>query len=222
MVASRSFRDRRPCSTASSPRSGRNSTSPSAQISPATSLQGPQGLQARSRSKRAGALRARFDRIFKRETGCILLDRLLARLHQRKAERLRVLDRPEIPLRTNGSENDIRSWVTKRKISGGTVSNAGKAARDAMLGLLKTRAKLNVSFYRFLGDRFGVLGSSPIPSLPLLVNLGRRLKRPESAPVTAPGPWLDLPTDAGRLRRSTWPGAARPPPGSNGRSPGDP
>jgi hypothetical protein len=121
--------------------------------------------------KRARALRARFDRIFKRDTGYILLDRLLARLHQRKAELLRVLDRPEIPLHTNASENDIRSWVTKRKISGGTVSEAGKAARDTMLGLLKTCAKLNVSFYRFLGDRFAVPGASPIPSLPLLVRL---------------------------------------------------
>ena len=121
--------------------------------------------------KRARALRARFDRIFKRDTGYILLDRLLTRLHQRKAELLRVLDRPEIPLHTNGSENDIRSWVTKRKISGGTVSNAGKAARDAMLGLLKTCAKLDVSFYRFLGDRFGVPGTNPVASLPLLVRL---------------------------------------------------
>jgi hypothetical protein len=121
--------------------------------------------------KRARALRARFDRIFKRDTGYILLDRLLARLHQRKAELLRVLDRPEIPLHTNGSENDIRSWVTKRKISGGTVSNAGKAARDAMLGLLKTCAKLNVSFYGFLGDRFAVPGAPAVSSLPHLVRL---------------------------------------------------
>ena len=121
--------------------------------------------------RRARALRARFDRIFKRDTGYILLDRLLARLHQRKAELLRVLDRPEIPLHTNGSENDIRSWVTKRKISGGTVSEPGKAARDAMLGLLKTCAKLNVCFYRFLGDRFAVPGAPDIPSLPYMVRL---------------------------------------------------
>jgi len=121
--------------------------------------------------RRARALRARFDRIFTRDTGYILLDRLLARLYQRKAELLRVLDRPEIPLHTNGSENDIRSWVTKRKISGGTVSDAGKTARDTMLGLLKTCAKLNVSFYRFLGDRFGVHGAPAVPSLSNLVRL---------------------------------------------------
>ena len=41
------------------------------------------------------------------------LDRLLARLHTNKAELLMVLDRPEIPLHTNGSENDIRRQVTK-------------------------------------------------------------------------------------------------------------
>jgi hypothetical protein len=54
------------------------------------------------------ALRARFDRIFRRRTGFVTLDRLLARLHANKAELLMVLQRPEIPLHTNGSENDIR------------------------------------------------------------------------------------------------------------------
>ena len=53
-----------------------------------------------------------------------------------------VLDRPEIPLHTNGSENDIRCHVTRRKISGGTRSDAGRDCRDAFLGLAKTCAKL--------------------------------------------------------------------------------
>ena len=76
--------------------------------------------------RRAAALRARFDRIFRRQTGYVTLDRLLARLHRRKSELLRVLEHPEIPLHTNGSENDIRACVTKRKISGGTMSTAGR------------------------------------------------------------------------------------------------
>src|SRR3954471_9395413 len=71
---------------------------------------------------RASALSARFDRIFTRRTGFVVLDRLLARLHRRRTELLRVLERPEIPLHTNASENDIRACVTKRKISGGTMS----------------------------------------------------------------------------------------------------
>ena len=38
------------------------------------------------------AMRARFDRIFRRRTGFATLDRLLARLHANKAELLMVLD----------------------------------------------------------------------------------------------------------------------------------
>jgi hypothetical protein len=119
--------------------------------------------------RRAAALRARFDRIFTRRTGYVVLDRLLARLHRRKAELLRVLERPEIPLHTNGSENDIRACVTKRRVSGGTVSEAGRTARDVLLGLMKTCRKLGVSFYRYLGDRLCVPGAEPIPPLPDLV-----------------------------------------------------
>ena len=100
--------------------------------------------------RRAGALRARFDRIFRRRTDYATLDRLLARLHRRKSELLRVLQRPEIPLHTNGSENDIRACVTKRKISGGTMSPPGRTARDVRLGLMKTCSKLGVSFFRYL------------------------------------------------------------------------
>jgi hypothetical protein len=77
---------------------------------------------------RRRALRARFDRIFRRRTGFATLDRLLARLRANKAELLRVLERPEIPLHTNGSENDIRCQVIRRKISAGTRSDPGAIA----------------------------------------------------------------------------------------------
>jgi len=86
-----------------------------------------------------------------------------------KHELLRVLQHPEIPLHTNGSENDIRACVTKRKISGGTMSTAGRTARDVMFGLMKTCGKLKVSFYRYLGDRLHVPGVVSIPPLPDLV-----------------------------------------------------
>ena len=77
--------------------------------------------------------------------------------------------RPEIPLHTNGSENDIRACVTKRKVSGGTMSEDGRTARDVLLGLMKTCRKLGVSFYRYLGDRLRVPGAMPVPPLPDLV-----------------------------------------------------
>jgi hypothetical protein len=118
---------------------------------------------------RKAALRARFDRIFKRRTGFATLDRLLVRLHANKAELLRVLDRPEIPLHTNGAENDIRCQVTKRKISGGTRSDAGRDCRDAFLGIAKTCAKLGISFWDYLGARLAIVGTADVPYLPDLV-----------------------------------------------------
>jgi hypothetical protein len=121
-----------------------------------------------SRRRRA-ELRARFDRIFQRRTGFVMLDRLLERLHANKAELLQVLDHPEIPLHTNGSENDIRAQVTRRKVSGGTRSDMGRDCRDAFLGLAKTCAKLGLSFWDYLGARLGIIGQAAIPYLPDLV-----------------------------------------------------
>ena len=95
---------------------------------------------------------------------------MLARLHRRKHELLKVLERPEIPLHTNASENDLRACVTKRRISGGTMSADGRQARDVMLGLMKTCRKLGISFFAYLGDRLGVKGlTGCIPFLPELV-----------------------------------------------------
>src|SRR6202040_3009275 len=118
---------------------------------------------------RRGQLRARFDRIFCCRPGFVTLDRLLARLHANKAELLAVLDHPDIPLHTNGSENDIRCQVTKRKVSGGTRSDVGHDCRDAFLGLAKTCAKLEIAFWDYLGARLAVPGSHIIPPLPQII-----------------------------------------------------
>ena len=114
-------------------------------------------------------MRARFDRIFKRRTGFATLDRLLQRLHANKAELLMVLERPEIPLHTNGSEDDIRSQVTRRKISAGTRSDQGRDCRDAFLGIAKTCAKLGIAFWDYLGDRFKIEGNRDVPYLPEII-----------------------------------------------------
>ena len=119
--------------------------------------------------EQASLLRSQFDRIFKRRTGYATLDRLLKRLLGRKDELLRVLEWPEIPLNTNASENDIRAFVTKRKISGGTVSEKGRQARDVMLGLAKTCMKLKIPFFDYLGARLGIPGPD-IPNLATLVS----------------------------------------------------
>ncbi|AYD05124.1 transposase [Neorhizobium sp. NCHU2750] len=125
----------------------------------------------RSPGRRAArGLQVRFDRIFSIRTGYRDLDQLLMRLKRRKAELLRVLERPETPLNTNASERDLRGFVIKRKISGGTVSRNGRQARDSMLGLMKTCQKLGLSFWHYLGDRLSMGDDDhPVPPLPSMV-----------------------------------------------------
>ena len=125
-------------------------------------------------SRRRRELRARFDRIFRRRTGFAVLDRLLKRLHANKLELLMVLDRPEIPLHTNGSENDIRCQVTKRQVSGGTHSDSGRDCRNAFLGLAKTCRKLGVAFWDYLGARLELPGAPFVPYLPDLIRCQAR------------------------------------------------
>jgi Transposase IS66 family len=121
--------------------------------------------QLKPGKRRASTLRARFDRIFLRRTGFATLDRLLARLHANKAELLMVLERPETPLHTNGSENDIRCQVTRRKVSAGTRSDIGRDCRDAFLSLAKTCDKLGIALWDYLGARFKVVGHAIIERL---------------------------------------------------------
>ena len=80
-----------------------------------------------------------------------------------------VLDRPEIPLHTNGSENDICAQATRRKVSGGTRSDVGRDCRDGLIGLAKTCFKLGVEFWDYLGARLNVPGCQIIPPVPQLI-----------------------------------------------------
>ena len=130
-------------------------------------VQGSQGVSRRA--DRAAAQRAAHSVRPYLPPRFVTLDRLLERLHANKPELLMVLDRPEIPLHTNGSERDIRCHVTKRKISGGTHSDAGRDCRDAFRGLMHTCTKLGIAFWDFLGARLVVPGSSPVPLLADLI-----------------------------------------------------
>src|SRR4051794_15445578 len=119
-------------------------------------------------SARARAsLKARFDRIFTRTTGFAELDAALARLKRRKSELLVALERPEVPLNTNSSEQDVRDPVTLRKISGSTRSEDGRRCRDTFLSLKKTCQKNAISFWAYLGDRLGITthGIAHLPDL---------------------------------------------------------
>jgi hypothetical protein len=114
-------------------------------------------------------LKTRFEAIFTSKTGFVMLDRQLKRLHAHKADLLMVLERPDVPLHTNGSENDIRTYVTRRKVSGGTRSDVGLDCRDAFLSLMKTCAKQAIRFWDYLGARLRVPGAVSVPLLPDLI-----------------------------------------------------
>lgn len=110
---------------------------------------------------------ARFEALFTQKTSWATLNALLKRIKSHQEELLLVLLRPDIPLHTNGSENDIRGYVKWRKISGGTRSDLGRRCRDTFASLKKTCRKLGFSFWGYLNDRIGQVGA--IPQLPEIV-----------------------------------------------------
>jgi hypothetical protein len=112
-------------------------------------------------------LEHRFDAIFTQKTRFETLNQTLKRIHRNKSELLLVLDRPDIPLHTNASESDIRDYVKKRKVSGGTRSDTGRRCRDTFASLKKTCRKLGLSFWDYINDR--VSGLNQFPALPDLV-----------------------------------------------------
>ena len=59
--------------------------------------------------------------------------------------------------------------ITRRKISAGTRSDAGRDCRDGFLGLMKTCDKLDVRFWDYLGSRLKVPDAPSIPPLPDLI-----------------------------------------------------
>jgi hypothetical protein len=112
-------------------------------------------------------LDARFDSIFSTRTTFETLNQTLKRLGKNKSELLLVLERPDVPLHTNGSEGDIRDYVKKKKVSGGTRSDLGRRCRDTFASLKKTCRKQGISFWLFLFDR--VSRTNAIPPLPDLI-----------------------------------------------------
>ncbi len=98
-------------------------------------LKAYKNLTAEQQKQQKAAKDASFDQIFTPSTAFDPLNQVLGRLWRRKTELLKVLDRPDLPLHNNASEQDIREFVTKRKISGGTRSNEGRRCRDTFASL---------------------------------------------------------------------------------------
>ena len=113
-------------------------------------------------------LEKRFDELCATKTCFVSLNLVLARMGKNKRELLLVLERPDVPLHNNLSEGDIREYVKRRKISGGTRSDDGRRGRDTFASLKKTCRKFGVSFWSYLTDR--IRGNDDnIPPLPALL-----------------------------------------------------
>jgi Transposase IS66 family len=123
-------------------------------------------------------LEARFDVLVEPRTGYPSIDGVLKEMRDHKADLLRVLERPEVPLHNNAMESDIREFVKRRKISGGTRNDAGRRCRDTFASLKKTCRKLGVRFWDYLQDRVRGLGK-----IPRLAELIRQKARQTTAPV---------------------------------------
>lgn len=108
-----------------------------------------------------------FNELCKTKTDYQTLNLVLKRMHANKNELLMVLLRPNTPLHNNLSECDIREYVKRRKISGSTRSDDGRACRDTFASLKKTALKLKVSFWDYLIDRITL--KTQIPWLPDLI-----------------------------------------------------
>jgi len=116
--------------------------------------------------KKKAEIRERFNLIFRQNTCFATLNLALERLYKNKKELLLVLNHPEIPLHNNLSEGDIREYVKRRKLSGGTRSDEGRRCRDTFASLKKTCRKHGISFWQYLQDRvFGIGGIPPLPAL---------------------------------------------------------
>jgi len=120
---------------------------------------------------------ARFDALVEQRTGYPNITSVLKEMRDHKADLLRVLQRPEVPLHNNAMESDIREYVKRRKISGGTRNEAGRRCRDTFASLKKTCRKLGVRFWDYLQDRIRGLGQ-----IPRLADLIRTKARQTIAP----------------------------------------
>lgn len=116
-------------------------------------------------------LESQFDTIFTQKTEFEDINKALSLIQQNKKELLLVLERPEVPLHNNISENSIRIYVTKRKIHGGTRSELGRQCRDTFMSLKKTCRKSGISFREYILDRLADKGSIPPLSKILMKNM---------------------------------------------------
>ncbi|MCP4749541.1 MAG: transposase [Proteobacteria bacterium] len=106
-------------------------------------------------------LEKEFEKLFSTQTGYPELDERIMRTKSKENELLLVLKHPEVPLHNNRSENGARTQKRRQDVSLHTKSVAGTIAKDAMMSIVETCAKLGVNPRDFIKDRILRLGKIP-------------------------------------------------------------
>ena len=124
-------------------------------------------FKAEPSEENAMKVRLGFFALIQTRTGCSALQEALSSLAVVEEELLLVLKDPSLPLHNNLSESLIREYVKRRKISGGTRSEAGRQSRDTFASLKKTCRLYGLSFWHYLMDR--LTGSGQFSKLDRLI-----------------------------------------------------
>ncbi len=125
------------------------------------------GYRGNPGSKEAEKLFLEFDELFSTETTYPALNARIEKTRSKKAERLLVLEHPEIELHNNSAELGARTQSRKRDVSLHTISEEGTASQDTLLTIGETAKKLKVNTYKYIYDRIG--GKFEMPSLASLI-----------------------------------------------------
>jgi hypothetical protein len=143
------------------------------------------GYREKPETTAKASLEERFDELVNQKTNYpSSIGAVLKHLRANKADLLRVLSRPEVPLHNNAMESDIRGYVKVRKISGGTRSEAGRRCRDTFATLKKTCRKLGLRFWTYLNDR--VRGLCAVPRLAEVIRQKAQEMSAGQAPAASP------------------------------------
>ena len=104
-------------------------------------------FKAKPDEEKALKVSSGFEALIQTQTCCEPLQIAFSGLALIKEELLLVLKDPSLPLHNNLSESQIREYAKRRKISGGTRSDAGRQCRDTFASLKKTCRLYGLSFW---------------------------------------------------------------------------
>ncbi len=113
--------------------------------------------------EKAATLSAQFDELFSTKTIYDALNDRIEKTWNKKAELLKVLKYPWLPLHNNDSELGARVEKRRQNVSLHTISEAGTTAKDAFLTITQTAKKLGVNAFNYINDR--VSGKFNMPAL---------------------------------------------------------